>query len=164
VHKSSYEEMRIVLDTYFGDRRETPMRVLDVGSRAVGTQKGTYREHMAPCWQYLGCDTEPGRNVNVVQPDPYLLPFNEATFDVILSGQCLEHVPNPFRLVNAMARVLRPAGLMILTAPWQWRIHRYPIDCWRILPDGMKVLLEDAGLVALRTWTRENDCWGVGKK
>ncbi len=33
--------------------------------------------------------------------------------------------------VQAMKRLLKPGGYIILIAPWQYGIHRYPIDCWR---------------------------------
>ena len=95
---------------------------------------------------------------------PYRIESEAWAYDLVISGQCLEHVENPFRLVAEMARVLKPGGLMLLTAPWQHPIHRYPLDCWRILPDGMRALLADAGLKPLDTYTIENDCWGIGKK
>jgi len=34
----------------------------------------------------------------------------------------------------------------------------------RCLPDGMRFLLETAGLCVLSTWLNENDCWGIGRK
>jgi SAM-dependent methyltransferase len=165
MHQSSLDEMGRNLRELLKDRRGSPLRILDVGSRAVNRCfRHTYKEHMAPAWQYVGCDTDAGENVDVVLSDPYVLPMPADYFDVVISGQCLEHVPRPQKLVNEMARVLKPGGLMLLTAPWQWEIHRYPVDCWRILPDGMRVLLEDAGLKVIETYTREQDCWGIGLK
>jgi 2-polyprenyl-3-methyl-5-hydroxy-6-metoxy-1,4-benzoquinol methylase len=61
---------------------------------------------------------------------------------VVISGQCLEHVRNPFRLVAEMARMLKPAGWIFLTAPTSWELHRCPLDYWRILPDGMDALFQ----------------------
>jgi len=145
--------------------RAQPARVLDVGAALVNrSYRHTYREHVPPAWAYVGCDLAPGENVDVVQPAPYTLPFDDASFDLVISGQVLEHVEEPARLVREMGRVLRPGGMVILTAPWRWEIHRYPLDCWRILPDGMAALLRTAGLDILETYIVERDCWGIGRK
>jgi hypothetical protein len=63
-----------------------------------------------------------------------------------------------------MARVLKPEGWMFITAPFSWHIHRYPIDCWRFVPDGMRVLFEDAGIRCIISYVIYSDCWGVGVK
>ena len=63
-------------------------RVLDVGS---GDINGNNRQYFGPgC--YTGCDLAPGPNVDVVSPC-HELPFEPATFDVIISSECLEHGP-----------------------------------------------------------------------
>ena len=163
MHESSWRHMAKVLQHHLRSAHMTPLRVLDVGAMSVNvTYPHTYREHMSPHWIYRGCDLAPGKNVDLVQPGPYALPAEDGEYDVVISGQCLEHVERPFRLVAEMARALKPGGLMFLTAPWSQREHRYPIDCWRIMPDGMKALLADAGLTCLAAYTIENDCWGIG--
>jgi len=40
------------------------------------------------------------------------------------------------------ARVLKPGGIGIFSAPWKYMDHPDPIDCWRISPDGMRGLVE----------------------
>jgi ubiquinone biosynthesis O-methyltransferase len=47
--------------------------------------------------------------------DAQQLPFADATFDLILSCECLEHVPDPGRALAEMFRVLRPGGRLVLT-------------------------------------------------
>lgn len=162
VHKSSYEEMERVLGEWLCHRHAEALRVLDVGSASVANQALTYRALMPAAWAYTGADMGRGRNVDIVMASQYALPG--ADWDVVISGQTLEHVRNPFRLVAEMARVLKPGGLLLVTAPWQWEIHRYPLDCFRILPDGMAALFEDARLQTMRTWTNKFDCWGVAMK
>ena len=162
MHQSSLTEMKRVLQARFRGHR---LMVLDVGSRVVGTDRRTYRGLMRPEWTYLGCDVEAGENVDLVMPSPYQIPAEmDEAVDVVISGQCLEHVERPWRLVPEMARALKPGGTMVITAPWTWAIHRFPVDCWRILPDGMRVLLEDAGLTVEASYTVQNDCWGIGRR
>ncbi|MDZ8188749.1 MAG: class I SAM-dependent methyltransferase [Nostoc sp. ChiSLP02] len=44
---------------------------------------------------------------------PYLLPFNDASFDVVLSFGVLEHVPNDLASLGEIHRILKPSGLFL---------------------------------------------------
>lgn len=119
-----------------------PCTVLDVGAYNVN---GTYRpliEHMG--WEYVGLDILPGPNVDIVSSDAYHFPFSDRVFDVVMSGSTMEHVERPWLWVPELARVLRPGGLLAILTHWQFAEHRYPIDTYRYLPDGMKVLFDEA--------------------
>jgi SAM-dependent methyltransferase len=74
------------------------------------------------------------------------LPFDDQSFDTVLSVQVLEHTPDPQALLTDMARVLRADGLMILSAPFSFRLHEEPHDYFRFSPHGLRVLCERAGL------------------
>ncbi|RLU81338.1 3-demethylubiquinone-9 3-O-methyltransferase [Streptomyces griseocarneus] len=50
----------------------------------------------------------------VVQADITDLPFADESFDVVTAGQCLEHVPDPYRVVKEACRVLRPGGTLVV--------------------------------------------------
>ena len=34
---------------------------------------------------------------------------------------------------------------MSIVTHWSFKEHKYPIDCWRIMPDGMKYLFDQTG-------------------
>lgn len=57
----------------------------------------------------------------------------------------MEHVEAIWRWVPELARVLRPGGLLAIVTHWQFPEHRYPVDCWRIMPDGMRYLFDETG-------------------
>jgi SAM-dependent methyltransferase len=78
--------------------------------------------------------------------DGVRLPFEDRTFDTVLNVQVLEHTPRPKELVAEMARVLKDDGVLILSAPFQFRLHEQPHDYFRYSPHGLKVLCEAAGL------------------
>lgn len=48
------------------------------------------------------------------------LPWPEGTFDVVSAWCVLPHLENPFHAEREIARVLRPGGLFIFTAPYLW--------------------------------------------
>jgi SAM-dependent methyltransferase len=68
------------------------------------------------------------------------------TFDIVVSGQVIEHVRKPWLWLRELARVCKPGGLVLTVNPVSWPYHEAPIDCWRIYPEGMRALCEDAGL------------------
>lgn len=165
-------EMSKNLDKYLGDLKNERLRVLDLGSFDVN---GTFKDLMPPTWEYVGIDIEKGPNVDVVMPSEYVVPLERSSFDVLISGSCLEHVRNPFRLMKEAVEVLKPEGRAIVMVPFLIVIHRYPLDCWRFLPDGMTSLFEESGLDTIDAYLitdttnpkvtrQQKHCWGIGRK
>ncbi|HEY8087536.1 MAG TPA: class I SAM-dependent methyltransferase [Polyangiaceae bacterium] len=89
------------------------------------------------------------RSVADVLYDGHTLPFEDGSFDTVMSIQVLEHTPTPQRLVDEMGRVLADGGTLILTAPFSFRLHEEPHDYFRYSPHGLRVLVEHAGLDVL---------------
>ncbi|HEY3235718.1 MAG TPA: class I SAM-dependent methyltransferase [Polyangiaceae bacterium] len=74
------------------------------------------------------------------------LPFPDASFDTVLCVQVLEHTPRPADLVMELARVLKNDGVLILSAPFSFRLHEEPHDYFRFSPHGLRELCARAGL------------------
>ncbi len=74
------------------------------------------------------------------------LPVRDASVDTVFSSQVLEHVPEPWRMVEEMARVLKPGGYLLLSAPHIWGLHEVPHDYFRFTCYGLQHLAERAGL------------------
>jgi len=49
--------------------------------------------------------------------DVLSLPFPDASFDVVLCTEVIEHTPDPGRAISELARVLRGGGTLVLTTP-----------------------------------------------
>jgi len=62
-------------------------------------------------------------------------------FDCVFCTEVLEHTVQPFDAVAELHRVLRPGGRLILTVPFNFRIHGPLPDCWRFTEHGLRALL-----------------------
>ena len=54
------------------------------------------------------------------------IPEPDVSFDVILCSEVLEHVPDPTKALDEFARLLKPGGKLILTAPFASLVHFAP--------------------------------------
>lgn len=54
------------------------------------------------------------------------IPVPDDSFDVVLCTEMLEHVPEPVEVIAEFARILKPGGKIILTAPLGSGIHQEP--------------------------------------
>lgn len=137
MHQSSFQNMKKFKETYLDASKE--LRILEVGSYDVN---GTYRELFnEPKWIFHGADMIPGNNVDIVLKNPYNwhnIPSN--SYDVIISGQAFEHIEFFWATSLQINRVLKNSGLCCIIAPSAGPEHRYPVDCWRFYPDGMKTI------------------------
>ena len=119
-------------------------RILDVGARDVN---GSLRSRAPMHATYIGVDIEAGPGVDQVLADPYVLPFDDASFDAVVSSSCFEHTPFFWLAFLEQVRVLKPGGFLYASAPSNGWYHGYPYDHWRFYPD--------AGL-ALEAWARRS--------
>lgn len=118
-------------------------RMLDLG---CGTQP--YRNLFPHVIDYIGIDI-PGIDGVAVHGDGQILPFQQGSFDTVMCNEVLEHVPQPGQLMNEVARVLRPGGVLLLTTPQTWGLHHEPYDFYRYTKYGLRFLAEQAGLEVL---------------
>lgn len=58
--------------------------------------------------------------------DCHNLPFESASFDVVLCFQTLEHVEAPPQVLGELARICKPGGRIFLSIPWVRRTRVQP--------------------------------------
>jgi SAM-dependent methyltransferase len=156
MHQSSYDKVVDFRARFLRGREAEPLRIYDLGSQDVN---GSYRPIFdAPAWRYVGVDMTAGRNVDVVLAHPYRWrELATGSADVLVSGQAFEHIAQPWAAILEVARVLAPGGVCCLVAPSSGPEHRYPVDCWRIYPDGFVALAALAELEVLEVATQWED-------
>lgn len=160
MHASSLENMHKCYVRYiWGDwsKSRGPIRVLDIGGADVN---GSYRDVFSePGFDYVAADIEAGPGVHLVLEDPYHLPHDDESQDIIVSGQALEHVEFFWLSFQEMCRVLKPDGYIFLIAPSAGPIHRYPVDCYRFYPDAYAALAKYGEALLVDCWLDDRGPW-----
>jgi SAM-dependent methyltransferase len=94
-------------------------------------------------------DVAPAYSVDVVG-DARSMPLADASMDVVLITQVLEHVPEPIAVIAEIRRVLKPGGTLLLSVPSIFPQHGSPGDYWRYMPQGLEWILRDFRSVTVR--------------
>jgi ubiquinone/menaquinone biosynthesis C-methylase UbiE len=66
----------------------------------------------SPVWEHLTRD-----NLHFVAADAQQLPFEDASFDLVVAGSMLHHAASPTRIIREMVRVRRPGGTLVIIEP-----------------------------------------------
>ena len=70
-------------------------------------------------------------------------------YDVIVCTEVLEHTLQPFLAVEELFRLLKPGGVLLISTPYNFRIHGPLPDCWRFTEHGLRALLSRFNLLRL---------------
>ena len=142
MHDSALESVRHFKNTYLSSNNN--LKVLEVGSLSVNSNiKKIFDE-----FKYIGSDIVSGENVDIVIDDPYRYPFDDESFDVVLSISTFEHTEFFWLSYLEILRILKPDGLFFLNAPSNSKYHRHETDNWRFYPDSS---------ISLEKWGRRNN-------
>lgn len=138
--------------SYF-DMDYSGLRVLDIGSSAGSFDKrdefGAAKGSVGRARQYVSLDVDVRARPGVVG-DGHALPFRDATFDVVIANNVIEHLHDPARGVGEMRRALRPGGQLLYTIPFLYPIHEAPHDYTRFTRYGLARLFRDFSSVEIR--------------
>lgn len=163
MHLSSFMKMLDFRERYLKGKEDQPLRILDIGSQDFN---GSYKRlfDTIPAWTYIGVDMAPGKNVDVALANSYYWrEFPASSIDVLISGQALEHIEYFWLTMLEVTRVLRPGGLGCIIVPSAGPEHRYPVDCWRFLPDGLVAAAKFAKLEVIEVHAqRESEYYADG--
>jgi len=127
------------------------MRVLEIGPSGFPSFYQSIVADRSITWDTLNINGD--ARLTYRASSEYDFPIQDNTYDLVLSGQVIEHVRKTWVWIREVARVCKVGGIVITINPVSWPYHEAPIDCWRAFPEGMKALYEEASLeVILSLW------------
>jgi SAM-dependent methyltransferase len=129
-------DLREALGLY---RTSEKISILDYGCG------GSPYRSLFPNSKYIRADFTPCDGLDFLLPADSLIPVSDNAFDMVLSTQVLEHVPEPANYVAECFRVLKPGGFLVLTTHGLYEDHGCPYDFQRWTADGLRLLLERSG-------------------
>jgi SAM-dependent methyltransferase len=137
---------------YVSDQLRTTIRRLlsrvpledDATVLDYGCADRPYRDLLPRRITYLAADL-PGNPHAELELVDGLVPQPDASCDLVLSTQVLEHVERPDRYLDECHRLLRPGGSLVLSTHGVMYYHRDPEDYWRWTLPGLTRVLADHG-------------------
>ena len=144
MHISALKSFLDFKNTYLKDQ-DDEIKIVEIGSQSINEN---IKEHLNKNHEYIGVDIVKGNNVDIVLEDPYKLPFEKDTIDVVISISTFEHTEFFWLSYLEILRVLKPTGLFFLNVPSNSKYHRHSTDNWRFYPDSSK---------ALESWGQRNN-------
>lgn len=106
------------------------LRVLEIGPDAIPSAYQEMVNDPTISWETL--DFVHVGGVDHTTIDGYRFPIKTGTYDIVVSGQVIEHVGKIWVWIHEVARVCKAGGIIITISPVNWEYHEAPIDCWRI--------------------------------
>ena len=143
MHLSAIQSFKDFKETYLSEINHE-IKILEIGSQSINE---SIKKYLNKNFTYIGADIESGHNVDIVLKDPYKLPFEDNSIDVVISISTFEHTEFFWLSYLEILRVLKPSGLFFLNAPSNSKFHRHSTDNWRFYPDSS---------LALRNWGLKN--------
>jgi SAM-dependent methyltransferase len=120
--------------------RPAPYRVLDVGCGV----KPYYPFFEPYASEYVGVDVVENPAADL-QGAAESLPVEDASFDVVLCIQVLEHADDPAQAVRELRRVVKPGGTVLASTHGVQVYHPAPVDLWRWTHAGLDRLFRENG-------------------
>ena len=113
-------------------------KVLEIGGKLSNRE----RYGLKNVTEYHALDIRKGPDVDMVgdAANPDL--FAESSWDTVIMFNVLEHAPTPWEIVKNVHRWLRAGGSVFALVPNAQRLHSFPGDYWRPLPDAMEWMFE----------------------
>ncbi len=88
-------------------------------------------------------------SVNIVDDLQVLSKIEDNTVGNLFSSDAIEHIENPWKVIQAFHRVMKPSGIAYITVPFIWHYHGHKndageiVDFWRFTPLGLKALVQN---------------------
>ena len=124
------------------------VRVLDIGPQAYHATERFFEKGAAV--ETLDIDPESGCTYigDICRQNESI---SDGAFDCVVCTEVLEHTLHPFDAVDEIWRILKPGGKLLVSTPFNFRIHGPLPDCWRFTEHGLRVLLRRFEILELHS-------------
>ncbi len=78
--------------------------------------------------------------------------FKTEDYDIVILEQVLEHVPDPWKAMEEIRRIIKKGGWLINSVPFMIKVHRCPADYWRFTKEGLEVMHSGFSEVIVKSW------------
>jgi SAM-dependent methyltransferase len=89
------------------------------------------------------------------------LPFQDGTFDAVISLAVLEHVTDPFLCAREIERVLKPGGELYCGVPFLQPLHAYPNHYYNMTHTGLANLFPGLQIKEQKVVPETLPIWGL---
>ena len=141
MHQSSLDNMEKVIQE-LTPYLEKENEILDLGGG--GKLERSY-ELLWKDWtkHYWIADIVDAPSVTHFMKEKYTIPAIDEAFDIVVSGQTLEHIANPFKIFEELCRVLKPNGIIVIIVPSAGPRHDKK-DYFRFMDDAFEGITEES--------------------
>lgn len=125
---------------YFGNSLHDRLKkkyVMESSKDSVILNFGSGHESLFERDNFINFDIFPHNNAHVAG-DGHELPFLTDSIDVVWLCAVLEHIRQPFQVMQEVHRVLKPGGHVLISVPFIQEQHGFPHDYFRYTPNGMR--------------------------
>ncbi|MFZ3020310.1 MAG: class I SAM-dependent methyltransferase [Minisyncoccia bacterium] len=112
-HKNLFTKNKLVLD--IGGKKTNKRGLFDIGQSSANVK-------------YVNIDRTSDPDI---VSDASNIPLPDNSFDIVIMGELLEHVPEPKSVLNEAYRLLHSGGIALITVPFLYPVHADPYDFGR---------------------------------
>ncbi len=144
-----HENSRLLFTRFARSYFKPGLRVLEIGPDQFPSAFQIITQDMPLTWHTVDIAQHP--KLTYIARDEYSFPIPDESYDIVVSGSVIEHVRKIWAWMKELSRICKTGGHIITVNPISWTYHPAPFDCWRIFPEGMKALYDDAGFDVLHS-------------
>ena len=129
---------------YAKDYDTVNRKVLDVAPEVWEGAKNYFKKALVET-----LDIDPKSDAEYVADLAYCKIVPSKRFDLIFCTEVLEHTNEPQTCAKSLKRILKDDGIIVVTTPFNLRIHNPLPDNWRFTEHGLRLLFTNAGFSSI---------------
>lgn len=125
----SISERRHFVDNFFFSKSEfIKGKVIDIGGKKTNKRGLFDIDKVSSSVTYVNLEK---KNSPDILADATSIPLPNNSFETVIMGELLEHVPDPIAVLKEAHRLLKPNGIILITVPFMVGVHGDPYDFGR---------------------------------